>query len=71
MFAALIGAIIFYAPQIQGLFADNPTNALIVGIIMMTITNIGSRFAINQVRKEQPAVEQPPVEPPVNEEDAA
>ena len=47
---ALLGAILFYEPQIQALFVDNPTNALIVGIIMMTLSNIGSRFAINQVK---------------------
>ena len=48
--AALLGAILFYEPQITALYADNPTNALIVGIIMMTLSNIGSRFAINQVK---------------------
>lgn len=60
VFAALVGAIIFYAPQIQGMFVDDPTMSLIVGIVMMTVTNVGSRFAIKQVRQEQ-------AEPPMEE----
>ena len=68
---AFIGAVVFFAPQINALFADNPTNALIVGIIMMTITNIGSRFAIKQVKTEQEAIAEPPTEPPVDEQGGA
>lgn len=58
---AFIGAIIYFAPQIQGLYVNDPTMSLIVGIIMMTITNIGSRFAIKQV-KEEPCAVEPPVD---------
>lgn len=53
---ALAGALIYFTPQIQQLAGDDPVVSLAVGIIMMVISQIGSRYAINQVKvgQEQP-----------------
>ena len=52
---ALTGAVIYYTPQIQALAGDNPTNQLIIGIIMMTISQIGSRYAVGMIKEDQGA----------------
>ena len=48
---AFLGAILYYTPQIQALAGDDPMTQLAVGIIMMTISQIGSRYAIGQVKQ--------------------
>jgi hypothetical protein len=56
---ALLGALLYYTPQIQQLAGDDPMTQLAVGIIMMTISQIGSRYAIGQVKQETPVIQEP------------
>jgi hypothetical protein len=51
---AALGAIIFYTPQIQALAGEDPATQLAVGIIMMTVSQIGSRYAVNIARNQMP-----------------
>lgn len=51
---ALLGAVLYYTPQIQAMAGDDPLTQLAVGIIMMTISQIGSRYAVGKALQEQP-----------------
>jgi len=56
---AFIGALTYYTPQIQALAGDDPAVQLLIGLIMMTISQVGSRYAIGTI--EQP-IQYEPVE---------
>ena len=55
---AFLGAILYYTPQIQAMAGDDPMTQLVVGIIMMTVSQLGSRYAITQVKQMNAAPEQ-------------
>jgi hypothetical protein len=53
--AAIIFAITQYAPQINQYFANDPTKSLIVGIVLLFVSQLGSYFAVKQAEGEVPA----------------
>lgn len=52
----LIGALIIAGvqifPQVQQMYANDPQTALILSFVALIISQIGSRFAVNQVKTE-------------------
>lgn len=56
--AAVVYGFIQIAPQLQQMVADDPIKSMIVGFAVLVISQIGSRYAIRQVKSNQ-AVEAP------------
>jgi len=53
LLGAFVVAILYYMPSIQALAGNNPTYQLIIGILGMVLSQIGSRYAIGMVKQAQ------------------
>lgn len=70
IFGAFVVAILFYLPSIQALVGNNPVYSILIGIVGMVLSQVGSRYVINSLKQPVEPVISPDfnTEPPTDNE---